>query len=91
MKSKQLNISAAEFPVDWHSTLIVSVQHAGADQAIEQVFQRLGVESFAISRGKVSSQGSYCAWQIRARIGDALEFRAVCTALGELPGVKMLL
>ena len=91
MKSEQFDISAAKFPVDWHSTLIVSGQQTGTEQAIRQIFLHLGIESFSLSQGKVSSQGSYCAWQISARISDALEFRAVCTALGELPGVKMLL
>lgn len=91
MKNNSIHSATMKFPLEWHSSLIVSGQHPDTDKAIEKTFLGLGVECFSISRGKVSSQSSYCSWQLSAQIADIMVFRAVCTALGELPGVKMLL
>jgi len=91
MKNSNIEIATMQFPVEWHGGLIVSAQHSDTHSAIERVFLGLGVECFSISQGKVSSQGNYCSWQLSARIDDVLVFRAVCTALSELPGVEMLL
>jgi|LSQX01.2.fsa_nt_gb putative lipoic acid-binding regulatory protein len=86
------DFARVEFPVDWHGSLIiVAEQDNDPRPAIEQVFRGLGVESFSVTQGKVSGQGRYCAWQLQARISDAARFRALGAALGQLPGVKMLL
>jgi len=80
-----------QFPLVWHARLIVQAGIPSTRERIEQTFAGMGLVLSALTQGSASSGGRYCTWQISANIPDLSLFRAVSKALGDLPGVKMLL
>ncbi|MFA6931455.1 MAG: hypothetical protein WCT05_14110 [Lentisphaeria bacterium] len=80
-----------QFPLDWHTRLIVQAEISDTQKGIEQIFSGLGLSLLNLSAGNVSSGALYCTWQISANIPNLAVFRAVSKALSELPGAKILL
>lgn len=79
------------FPLEWHGRLIVDGGDSRTQDAICQILNGAGLPDFSVEQGRQSDTGRFVSFNIVCTMPEMAVFRAVGSALQQLPGVCMLL